>query len=1300
LIEAHGTGTAVGDRTEAEALKTVVGSKSGAEPWCALGSVKSMIGHCLPAAGAAGLIKATLALDQKVLPPTLCDRLHPELGLDDSPFYVNAAPRPWIHGAPTPRRAGVNAFGFGGINAHAVLEEYKGPYARATSLAARASELLLLHAPTPEALAERAHGVAADLDGTTPLAVVSARLSNERGAAPARLAVVATDTSDARAKLERAAEQLRATPDKRIWDRRGVYFTPEPLAPDGQMALMFPGEGSQYPYMLAELLRFVPEMRAWFDLVDEAFADHPRGIRPRDVIFPRREPGKDIGDATAMWRMDLGPEAIFAANQAVHALLTALRLPVDAVVGHSTGEYSALFAAGVNRFANDAALAAAMRTLNDLFERLHAKGLVHTGRLVAVAGVDRQEIEAFAAERQNLFLAMDNCPGQMVLAALDDEAAADAERRVGELGGLSATLPFDRPYHTAAFRPFCDELEGFFESLDIGLPAVTVYSCLTAAPMPSDPAMIRRLAVDQWAERVRFRETVERMHADGIRVFVESGPRNNLTAFVNDILRGRPHLAVAVDTESRSGLLQLHHCLAQLAAHHVPFDLTTLLDRDLLRPRRSPYEVTSGIAPDTRAHDQAPKLNMGIQPLTLRKMPDCLINKKDPSPAVHDPSIVFRNGAPSGVPPSSGSSLPAAPPSGSPAGNFHAALGDASDDAVMAAHFGTMYAAIETHRRVLDEYLDSEYADATNSGPLMQGWIPLAEVSEPEDRPSMPMLRNARIERNSSGLVARLRIDLATSRYLEDHTLGRNISIRDPDLQALPVVPLTFSMELLAEAATALVPGVVTAMEEVRASRWIALDYGFVDLEVEATCIGNGPGTRVRAVVREPRSDSGRVSPAIVEGVVIVGNERPMAPEASVLEHAQPRPSTWHFEDIYGRIMFHGPRLRVISDMTIAADDGAEGEFLAPPDHDLFEAMPAPGFAIDAVSLDAEGQLIGVWAAECLDRAFHVFPFRMERLDIFGPPLVPGTRARCQASIDLKANLETRSCIELVDGDGRLLNRITGWWDKRFELPERFFSLRLDPVGETLARALELPLPQGVVAVLIDDLPRDFLEASGEIWMRVLRSLILDRSERAEFAALPSTGGRRVEWLRGRAALKDAVRLLLRQRELRLPPADVPIVSHANGAPGLGPAWDGETFGAEPRVSLSHKNDIAVALAAEACVCGGVGIDIETIAHRSDAFLKSAFRPAERELLTTRSLSPEESATRLWAAREAGGKALGLGLDDLLEHMVINDFDPESGRVDVSRQTTDVAGVGVSQRMAVDTHRLNDDKIIAVAVQQ
>jgi acyl transferase domain-containing protein len=280
LVEAHGTATTVGDAVEVDALNRVFGDRAGVFPRCALGSVKSMIGHLMPASGIAGLIKAALALHHRVLPPTMhCERPNAKLALDRSVFYLNTEARPWIHGTSEPRRAGVNAFGFGGINAHAVLEEYAGSGpAPSSSQRVWDSEVCVLSAASRAALAGEAEGLAAALEqaGGVALKDIAYTLSTQPLESE-RLAIVATSTDDLRVKLGRAALKLRDDRVRRIREMDGVYYFSRPLAREGALAFAFPGEGSQYPHMLADLCMHFPEVRGAFDMMDRAFADHPRG---------------------------------------------------------------------------------------------------------------------------------------------------------------------------------------------------------------------------------------------------------------------------------------------------------------------------------------------------------------------------------------------------------------------------------------------------------------------------------------------------------------------------------------------------------------------------------------------------------------------------------------------------------------------------------------------------------------------------------------------------------------------------------------------------------------------------------------------------------------------------------------------------------------------------------------------------------------------------------------------------------------------------------------------------------------
>ena len=249
LIEAHGTATPVGDAAEIEGLKGVFGARNMAEARrCAMGTVKSMIGHAMPAAGIAGFIKAVLALYCKVLPPTLhCEEPNPKFGLEKTPFYINTETRPWIHGDPrTPRRAAVNAVGFGGINAHAILEENAGAPDVDTRLTAPwDTEVFIFGGSSREELLafleKTVRGLREKPD--TDLAALSLTLWKKLAGTSQRLSVIANATGDLMEKLEYARDKLSKPSCKKIKDIRGVYFFASPLGPESKIAFLFPARG-------------------------------------------------------------------------------------------------------------------------------------------------------------------------------------------------------------------------------------------------------------------------------------------------------------------------------------------------------------------------------------------------------------------------------------------------------------------------------------------------------------------------------------------------------------------------------------------------------------------------------------------------------------------------------------------------------------------------------------------------------------------------------------------------------------------------------------------------------------------------------------------------------------------------------------------------------------------------------------------------------------------------------------------------------------------------------------------------
>ncbi|WP_424964730.1 beta-ketoacyl synthase N-terminal-like domain-containing protein [Dinoroseobacter sp. S375] len=1255
LIEAHGTATALGDATEVEALTGLMGPRQGEAPSCALGSVKSMIGHCLPASGSAGLIKSAMALYHKTLPPTLLDEANPKLGIEGSPFYLNTETRPWIHGADTPRRAGVNAFGFGGINAHVVLEEYTGAPQPQPNLT-RSSELLVASAPDAQSLSARLNEIHAAIGAQPDLAEVARTANAVPDTGPWRAAIVARDATDAMAKIDKILSRIAKGKD-RLKDRKGAYLNAKPLAAEGKVAFMFPGEGSQHIGMLRELMLHRPEMRHWFDLVDGAFAGHSRNLLPSQVIFPPPETAEEGG---ALWRMDIGPEAIFAANQAVAALYDGIGLSADMLVGHSTGEYSALYAGGVTRRSDMAQLQQEMRALNDHYETLSSEGLIAEGALVALGAVDGAALEDKLAGRDDVYLAMDNCPNQKVVAAFTEAGRDYALSLAPALGGFEELLPFARAYHSPAFAPFSARLLSFLEGMEIAPPERPVYSCLSTGIFPDDPQAIRALTAEQWSGRVRFVETVRKMYADGARIFVECGPRNNLSAFVNDILRGQDHLAVAVDTPSVKGLDQLHHLAAQLAVEAVPMDLGALA-----------APMAGAVAYDGPSRPQV--LKMGVQPMDVAAPPKrAAQTPKDtsqgaaptlePGPVATGSEEKTNPGQPSGVANSpqapallQGRVSETTPRGASPVAASAPTIQPATQApteaaAVVDAYFNTLETFLSSETDIMSAYLGGGIP-APITDPATA--VPVSAEAAPQ---RFPMLASVTPALDGRSLTARIEIDPASAPYLNDHSFGRGLSQRDAGLTGLPVVPLTFSMEALAEAAAALRPSLtVVGMTEVRASRWFALDTPPLVVEAQAELREEGAETLVRVRIRA--ADGPALRPILIEADVRLAPSYAPSPAAEALSYGAPRDVIWSQSDVYERIMFHGPRLWAVETMDVVGSEGVEGTLVGLPHDDLYAGIPNPGFETDAITLDAVGQLVGVWSAEMLPEAFHIFPFRVERLDVFRPRLAPGERARCRAQIALVGGDEMRAYIDVVTADNRLQCRIEGWWDKRFELPERFFQARLAPAQNPLSRPMALPggaaLPEGVALMACDDISDDLLDGSGGIWAKVLAGLILSAPERAEFAAMAkATDKRRWEWLRGRAAAKDAARACL---GLAIAPADLPlVVPGEDDGPVIDPTFP-EAWGRAPLISIAHKGAQAIAVAADPARYAGVGVDLERVAPRTPAFLDTAFTAPERAMIAAQTdpAAQARMSTRLWCAKEAVGKSFGVGLAQALDRFEV-----------------------------------------------
>jgi acyl transferase domain-containing protein len=540
LIEAHGTGTPVGDSTELGGIRSILGEAGEAGPWCALGSVKSMIGHTKAAAGAAGLIKAALALRHKVLPPStnvqtpLAALCEPE-----SPVYLNTVARPWLPAGDHPRRAGVSAFGFGGSNFHCVLEEHEP--AKITS-DWDADVLLFPFSGTDTG--QIAHALETlDLDRPTRAlrADAAARCRAFDIGAPARLVlVIDRDTADPAGLAGRCIERLRLEPDAGAWQLPEGAFFGSGAAPGG-LAVLFPGQGAQHVGMMRELACRFPEMLA--SLCAANAEQGESGPRLSDRIYPVPrfdEAGRDR-DESVLRDTRVAQPALGAVCLGAWRLLERLGLHADALAGHSFGELTALSAAG--------------RLVDEDFRRLARErgrlmgesGATESGTMVAVAA-GREIVEALLAEAglNEVTVANRNAPAQVVLSGLGEHLDRAGEA-LAAAGHPVRPLAVSAAFHSPLMEPAARAFRAAVDACDVIDAPTPVYANATAAPYPADPDEARDLLASQITRPVEFQRMVERLYDDGMRTFLEVGPGRGLTGLVKATLGDRPHLALALD---------------------------------------------------------------------------------------------------------------------------------------------------------------------------------------------------------------------------------------------------------------------------------------------------------------------------------------------------------------------------------------------------------------------------------------------------------------------------------------------------------------------------------------------------------------------------------------------------------------------------------------------------------------------------------------------------------------------------------------------------------------------------------
>lgn len=557
-VETHGTGTKVGDPIEIKSLSQAFRGSAPGTGYCAIGSLKTNIGHLDTAAGVAGLIKTTLALKNRQIPPSLHFRKpNPLIDFENSPFYVNAGLKDW-KAQSTPRRAGVTSLGIGGTNAHVVLEE--APPVKNHAVSKNPYKLLVLSAKTASALEKAGQNLSAHLQAHSelPLEDVAWTLQSGRKAFAHRRTLSAANAEE--------AAQLLAKPES------GRVFAGQAAAHAPGVVFMFSGQGSQYVNMGRELYDTEEVFRAQLDRCAELLIPD-LGLDLRTLLYPTEEAAADAGETLS--HTSVTQPALFSIEYALAKWWMAHGVEPSAMIGHSIGEYPAACLAGVFSLEDGLRLSAIRGRL---------MGEMQPGSMLSVA----KAAEALSLP-VGLALAAVNGPEQCVVSGLTESIQSFAQE-LEKQSIVCRVLHTSHAFHSAMMVPMLESFRAHLAKVSLHAPKIPYVSNVTGTWITASEATNPDYWTKHLRNTVRFSEGLAELFADPSRMFLEVGPGQALTSLTRQH-SGKPKSSKVVPStrhpqEKISDLAFLLNSTGQLWIAGVSVDWNALYAGEV--PRRVP----------------------------------------------------------------------------------------------------------------------------------------------------------------------------------------------------------------------------------------------------------------------------------------------------------------------------------------------------------------------------------------------------------------------------------------------------------------------------------------------------------------------------------------------------------------------------------------------------------------------------------------------------------------------------------------------------------------------------------------
>jgi 3-oxoacyl-(acyl-carrier-protein) synthase/phosphopantetheinyl transferase/malonyl CoA-acyl carrier protein transacylase len=1159
-VETHGTGTPIGDATELHTLSEFFGDSQ--HPKAYLGSVKSNIGHLMPAAGMAGLIKTVLSLYHRKIPPTLhCE--NPLGAMAESRFDPARELIDW-EAAKLPLVAGVNAFGFGGSNAHAVLTAYEEPAIqrpryRADRHRHYCPEIFTLAAPTKEALLGRV-----DVNNYTN--GLGSLLGSPED--PYRLAIF--NPTDERLRL--AADIVRR--DKPWRGRSDIWFTNKPLLhSDAKIVFMFPG------FNLSELV----EHESIEDDLGLEFVKHPGANADEQGIAD-----------------------FFYTSQLVHQALLKTGVTADIYTGHSIGEWHAARASGI--------LDESFDRLNvefgqDPAHQLRPEDLPDFRSVVITSGLTDATLRRLL-DLPDVHLANDNCPSQVVLTALGYSLPALREALDAE-HIFYQELPFSSGLHTPYVAPIIDVFVDAMAPIPVHKGIAPLWSAVTLAEVSaSKDERAAAVLAAELMQPVRFRQLIEKLYDEqGARVFIQVGC-GTLTGFVEDTLKGRDFATVSSMVSVRSAVDQLRRIHGALYVEGGACDYGFMGVRTEIVKSQSIFLLPEG-APMLKSLD------------SLDKAVDRYYRPTSEVEAAQAANSV-----------------------GTSAFSDLAEFGDLPHP-MLDVMTQNLQQAVKVQGEVIQKFKDRGLLDrpgrpgpatlvpvrsAGEAGPTTR---PRADSAPTDTAAAQPPAGQgagaakpaASRRRRGTRFEVPLHVSLDEHPYLVDHSIVRQPPGWPIQEDLAPVVPLTMSIELMADIAQAQAPELkVVKIGPVMAMNFIPVNEPF--------------DTMVKGFWKSDKVVSLSIDGHLMMDVTLAA-AFPTEPRFTLeqldadlgRDFAEPLSTDY----TYSEYAFHGPMYQSSTKMTRFAQKGFTG---------LSEVKPGRGSLLDGM-----GQSLGLYLHLHEVENQISFPVRVEEIILHDD--LANQNGVYESGLVVKSLTKNFIVGDMIlQRDGQVWGTARGWANQRLPLDPVLWNVILHPERHVMSEEIA----PGVHYVVNRNPNR---QALAFVFIRYL-----GKDERVVCDAR-GADDQRSAFLLGRVALKDAVRTALQRGEGDFVyPVEIGTTYDEAGQVSVHPVL-GEPWADDFHVSISHKPDRAIAAVRD----HPVGVDLEEIVERDAGFLDLAFSPVERERLATRGTTAEW-VTRFWVAKEAYGKMLGVGLAGQPRRHEVDFLDGDDVCVEGTRITT------------------------------